>query len=341
MTGSTPRSGPTWPAAGILAAALPEVAGRGRAGPAGAVLGAGRDRPGRGPGALPGLDRARRRRDRPVRHRRTSSGAGPAPAGRGELILTAALAEEDGDDPPVPVGHRRAGDRGWLLSGTKTAVPAGHPGRPDPGARRDRGRARRVPGRPGRPWRHRASRSRSTAATRRAASSWTRVELPGDRVLGEPAAGPQIIDWLVARAHRRAVRPAARRRRAGAGADGGVRREPGPVRPADRRVPGGGPAPGRRLHRRGGGPAHDVAGGLAAGRPGCPARPRSPPPSSGPPTRATGSRTRRCTCTAAWASTPSYPLHRYFAAAKRTEFELGGATTQLRRIGAALASGLR
>jgi 3-oxocholest-4-en-26-oyl-CoA dehydrogenase beta subunit len=34
-----------------------------------------------------------------------------------------------------------------------------------------------------------------------------------------------------------------------------------------------------------------------------------------------------------------YPLHRYFTAAKENEFSLGGATTQLRRIGAALASG--
>jgi acyl-CoA dehydrogenase len=33
----------------------------------------------------------------------------------------------------------------------------------------------------------------------------------------------------------------------------------------------------------------------------------------------------------------SYPLHRYFVAAKRNEFELGGATAQLRRIGAGLA----
>jgi 3-oxocholest-4-en-26-oyl-CoA dehydrogenase beta subunit len=33
-----------------------------------------------------------------------------------------------------------------------------------------------------------------------------------------------------------------------------------------------------------------------------------------------------------------YPVHRYFVAAKRAEFELGGATAQLRRIGAALAS---
>jgi 3-oxocholest-4-en-26-oyl-CoA dehydrogenase beta subunit len=33
-----------------------------------------------------------------------------------------------------------------------------------------------------------------------------------------------------------------------------------------------------------------------------------------------------------------YPLHRYFTAAKRAEFELGGATAQLLRIGAALAT---
>jgi acyl-CoA dehydrogenase len=53
-----------------------------------------------------------------------------APAGRGELILTAALPEEDGDDPRAPStraervkGDGKAGG-GWLLSGVKTAVPA-------------------------------------------------------------------------------------------------------------------------------------------------------------------------------------------------------------------------
>lgn len=35
----------------------------------------------------------------------------------------------------------------------------------------------------------------------------------------------------------------------------------------------------------------------------------------------------------------SYPLHRYFTAAKHNEFALGGATAQLRRLGAALALG--
>ncbi len=33
----------------------------------------------------------------------------------------------------------------------------------------------------------------------------------------------------------------------------------------------------------------------------------------------------------------SHRLHRYFTAAKRNEFALGGATAQLRRLGAALA----
>ena len=46
------------------------------------------------------------------------------PAGRGDVVLTAALAEEDGDDPRVPSTTAvRLGGR-WGLSGIKTAVPA-------------------------------------------------------------------------------------------------------------------------------------------------------------------------------------------------------------------------
>ena len=46
------------------------------------------------------------------------------PAGQGAVVLTAALAEEDGDDPRVPSASavRTAGR--WVLSGVKTAVPA-------------------------------------------------------------------------------------------------------------------------------------------------------------------------------------------------------------------------
>ena len=46
------------------------------------------------------------------------------PAGQGSVVLTAALAEEDGDDPRVPsASAARAGGR-WVLSGVKTGVPA-------------------------------------------------------------------------------------------------------------------------------------------------------------------------------------------------------------------------
>jgi acyl-CoA dehydrogenase len=45
------------------------------------------------------------------------------PAGRGSVVLAAALAEEDGDDPRVPsVSAVRASAGAWVLSGVKTAV---------------------------------------------------------------------------------------------------------------------------------------------------------------------------------------------------------------------------
>ena len=47
-----------------------------------------------------------------------------APAGRGELILTAALVEADGDDPRVPSVSAEPVPGGWRLSGVKTTVPA-------------------------------------------------------------------------------------------------------------------------------------------------------------------------------------------------------------------------
>ncbi len=47
------------------------------------------------------------------------------PAGRGEVILAAALAEEDSDDPCSPVTTAEQTADGWRLTGAKTAVPAG------------------------------------------------------------------------------------------------------------------------------------------------------------------------------------------------------------------------
>jgi 3-oxocholest-4-en-26-oyl-CoA dehydrogenase beta subunit len=47
-----------------------------------------------------------------------------APAGQGSVVLTAALAEEDGDDPRVPSTRAERADGQWVLSGVKTAVDA-------------------------------------------------------------------------------------------------------------------------------------------------------------------------------------------------------------------------
>src|SRR5258708_33575398 len=121
-----------------------------------------------------------------------------APAGRGELVLTAALAEEDGDDPRAPAASaERAADR-WLLSGTKTAVPAGPradlmlaPATTAQGiavflvAPTDPGVA--------------IAPQQMTDGDAAGRLELAGVELPDDRVLGSPAAGTEITDWLVSR----------------------------------------------------------------------------------------------------------------------------------------------
>jgi 3-oxocholest-4-en-26-oyl-CoA dehydrogenase beta subunit len=48
-----------------------------------------------------------------------------APAGRGELILAAALAEDEADDPAAPLTTAREAAGGWQLNGAKTTVLAG------------------------------------------------------------------------------------------------------------------------------------------------------------------------------------------------------------------------
>ena len=46
------------------------------------------------------------------------------PAGNGSVVLTAALAEEDGDDPLSPSARAEHANGRWRLSGVKTTVPA-------------------------------------------------------------------------------------------------------------------------------------------------------------------------------------------------------------------------
>ncbi|HUY49580.1 MAG TPA: acyl-CoA dehydrogenase family protein [Streptosporangiaceae bacterium] len=120
------------------------------------------------------------------------------PAGRGEFILTAALAEEDGDDPAAPSATAEPVPGGWLLSGVKTAVPAA----PRAAlmlvpARTPRGVAVFLvgPADAG----VTVQRQQVTGGVSAGRLVLAGVELPGDRVLGGPEADPDITDWLPGR----------------------------------------------------------------------------------------------------------------------------------------------
>jgi acyl-CoA dehydrogenase len=264
-----------------------------------------------------------------------------ASAGRGEIILTAALAEEDGDDPRAPSvsavpmkGEGEAGG-GWRLSGVKTTVfaaaqaglmlvPAATP--PDvtvflvdPAGDGVTVQPQRITG--------------GTAG--RVVLDGAHV--PADRVLGSPGAGREITGWLVSHAIvalcarqlgvvERALEMTAEyaRNRVQFGKPIGSFQAV-----AQRLADGYIDVEAVRLTM------WQAAWQLAAGHP------------SG-----TAIATAKF-----WAADAGhrvahtavhvhggvgidldYPLHRYFLAAKQGEFALGGATTQLRRIGAALAS---
>jgi alkylation response protein AidB-like acyl-CoA dehydrogenase len=257
------------------------------------------------------------------------------PAGRGELVLAAALSEEGGDDPSVPAASAEQVAGRWLLSGTKTAVLAG-----------PRAGLLLVP----------AATAQGTTVFLVAPDDdgvtvqpqqiadgdsagrvvLADVALPDDRVLGAPAAGAEITDWLVSR-----------------GTVGLCALQLGVVERAleltaqyaQSRVQFGRPIGSfQAVAQRLADAYIDVEGvrltmwqaawRLSAGLP---------------------SHTEVATAKF-WAADAghrvahtavhvhggvgidtSFPLHRYFVAAKHNEFALGGATAQLRRIGAALA----
>jgi 3-oxocholest-4-en-26-oyl-CoA dehydrogenase beta subunit len=121
------------------------------------------------------------------------------PAARGSVILAAALAEDDSEDPSAPAATASQFDGGWRLTGTKTSVLAGTtadvllvpastpsgvvvflvtPG--DPGVTI---RPQQVTG------------GDATALVELAGAA-----VPDDRVLGSAAAGREIAGWLAARA---------------------------------------------------------------------------------------------------------------------------------------------
>ncbi len=243
-----------------------------------------------------------------------------APAGEGSLLITAALAEEDSDDPASPSAvAERAGD-GWRLSGVKTAVPAAM--QADlvlvPATVTTDGRGPYVltflvqPADRGVTVQPQELTGTGNDAGEAGAG---RLVLDGavlddSRVLGEPGAAGDVAGWLVARyvvglcatqagVVARALELTAEYARA---------------REQFGRPIGSFQAVAQRLADA----YVDVEAAwltmwqaawlLAVGRrPTRRSPPRSPPPSSGPPTRATGSRIPPSTCTAGWASTRRTP----------------------------------
>jgi 3-oxocholest-4-en-26-oyl-CoA dehydrogenase beta subunit len=119
------------------------------------------------------------------------------PAGAGDLVVTAALAEPDGDDPRAPAARAERSARGWRLRGTKTAVPAGEAARLFlvPAATQD-GVAvfcveRNDPGVTAEP-------QLLTDGTGSVQLDLDGAELGDDWLLGPP--GSEVADWLAARA---------------------------------------------------------------------------------------------------------------------------------------------
>ena len=262
------------------------------------------------------------------------------PAGQGAVVLTAALAEEDGDDPRAPstTAVRTAGR--WVLSGVKTAVPAAP--RADlflvPAAAADGVmvflvEASEVSVQP----------QRLTDFAEAGRVVLDGVTLDDDRVLGP---GPEVTDWLVSR-----------------GTVGLCALQAGVLERAleltaeyaRNRVQFGRPIGSfQAVTQRLADAYIDTeavrltmwqAAWLLA---------------SGGESGAAALRVGTAVATAKfWAADAghrvahtavhvhgglgidtSYPVHRYFVAAKHHEFALGGATAQLRRIGAALARAL-
>jgi len=122
-----------------------------------------------------------------------------APAGQGSVVLTAALAEEDGDDPRRPSARAERADGRWVLSGVKTAVDAA----PEAGlflvpcASPDGVRVFLVaPSDAG--VRVEPQRLTDFASSGRLVLSG--VTLGDDRVLAGDGQGAGVADWLVARA---------------------------------------------------------------------------------------------------------------------------------------------
>ena len=120
-------------------------------------------------------------------------------AGRGEVILAAALSEEDGEDAAVPLTRAEDAADGWVLSGAKTTVLAGtHAALLLVPAMTASGPAVFLvaPDDPG----VTVTAQEVTGGAGTAAIELDGVSVPTSRLLGESGGGPAIARWLAERA---------------------------------------------------------------------------------------------------------------------------------------------
>lgn len=256
-----------------------------------------------------------------------------SPAAAGDLVIAVALAEPDADDPRAPSARAQHADGAWRLTGTKTTVPAGAAaGLFLVPAATDRGTAvfcvepadHGVTARP----------QRLTGGAGAAELQLDGVELGADRLLGEP--GGTVAGWLASRAlvgicaHQLGVTERALELTA----------EYARTRQQFGRAIGAFQAVAQRLADA----YIDVeairltmwqaAWRLEAGLP------ADEEIATAKFWAADGGHRVAHTAVHVHGGVgidTSHALHRYFTAAKENEFALGGATAQLRRLGAALA----
>jgi alkylation response protein AidB-like acyl-CoA dehydrogenase len=270
----------------------------------------------------------------PVQQRRWA-----APAGAGSVLLTVALAEEDGDDPASPSTLAERAGEGWRLTGVKTVVPAA--ARADlmlvPASGADGVLVFLVD-----PSDHGVT-VQPQALTDGADAGrlvLDGVKLDDDRLLGGASGGAEVTGWLVSRAIVGvcAVQAGVLERALELTAEYARSREQfgrpiGSFQAVAQRL-----ADGYIDVEAIGLTMWQAAWLLAAGRPGDPevdaaiASAKFWAADAG----------HRVAHTAVHVHggigiDTSYPLHRYFVAAKRAEFTLGGATAQLLRLGDILA----
>jgi 3-oxocholest-4-en-26-oyl-CoA dehydrogenase beta subunit len=119
------------------------------------------------------------------------------PAGQGEIVVAVALAEDESDDPAAPATYAREVDDGWQLTGTKTAVLGGAeadlllvPAHTQSGA----GVFLVVPGDPG----ISVQPQRVTGGDGTAQVALAGAFVPADRQLG--GVGTRVARWLTERA---------------------------------------------------------------------------------------------------------------------------------------------